>query len=62
MNIKQYVKTKGMETASIELIKQVILEDSSLAQNTKKEFISTINAFSIAKNMAELLMILSRRM
>ncbi|MBO4859047.1 MAG: hypothetical protein J5527_11100 [Treponema sp.] len=62
MDIKQYLKQKGMETASIELIKQVIQEDSSLSQNSKKEFISTINTFSSAKNMAELLMILSGRM
>ena len=51
-----------METASLELMKQVIQEDISLSQNTKQEFISTINMFSTAKNMAELLMILSGRM
>ena len=62
MDIKQYVKKKGMETASIELIKQAIQDDNSLSQNTMKEFISTINMFSTAKNMAELLMILSGRM
>ena len=62
MDIKQYVKNKGLETASIELIKQAIQDDNSLSQNTKKEFISTINMFSTAKNMAELLMILSGRM
>lgn len=62
MNIKQYVKQKGMETASIELIKQTILEDSSLSQNIKNEFISTINMFSTAKNIAELFMILSGKM
>lgn len=62
MNVKQYVINKGMETASIELMKQVIQEDISLSQNTKQEFISTINMFSTAKNIAELLMILSGRM
>lgn len=51
-----------METASLELMKQVIQEDISLSQNTKQEFISTINMFSTVKNMAELLMILSGRM
>ena len=56
MDVKQYVINKGMETASIELMKQVIQEDISLSQNTKQEFISTINMFSTAKNMAELLM------
>ena len=62
MDVKQYVINKGMETAAIELMKQVIQEDISLFQNTKQEFISTINMFSTAKNMAELLMILSGRM
>ena len=62
MDVKQYVINKGMETASIELMKQVIQEDIYLFQNTKQEFISTINMFSTAKNMAELLMILSGRM
>ena len=62
MDVKRYVINKGMETASIELMKQVIQEDISLFQNTKQEFISTINMFSTAKNMAELLMILSGRM
>ena len=62
MDDKQYVLNKGLETASLELMKQVIQEDISLSQNTKQEFISTINMFSTAKNMAELLMILSGRM
>ena len=35
MDVKQYVINKGMETASIELMKQVIQEDISLSQNTK---------------------------
>ena len=62
MDVKQYVINKGMETASIELMKQVIQEDISLSQNTKQEIISTINMFSTAKHMAELIMILSGRM
>lgn len=62
MDINQYLKNKGMETASLELIKQAIQEDISLSQNAKQEFISTINMYSNAKNIAELLMILSGRM
>ncbi len=62
MDVKQYVINKGMETASIEMMKLVIQEDISLSQNTKQEFISTINMFSTAKNMAELLMLFSGRM
>ena len=62
MDIKQYLKNKGMETASLELMKQAIQEDISLSQNAKQEFISTINMYSNAKNIAELLMILSGRM
>ncbi len=61
MDVKQYVINKGMETASIELMKLVIQEDISLSQNTKQEFISSINMFSTAKNMAELLMLFSGR-
>lgn len=62
MDINQYLKNKGMETASLELMKQAIQEDISLSQNAKQEFISTINVYSNAKNIAELLMILSGRM
>lgn len=62
MDVKQYVINKGMETASIEMMKLVIQEDISLSQNTKQEFISTVNMFSTAKNMAELLMLFSGRM
>ncbi len=62
MDINQYLKNKGMETASLELMKQAIQEDISLSQNAKQEFISTINMYSNAKNIAELLMILSGRM
>jgi len=51
-----------MGTASLELMKQAIQEDISLSQNAKQEFISTINMYSNAKNIAELLMILSGRM
>lgn len=62
MDINQYLKNKGMETASLELMKQAIQEDISLSQNAKQEFISTINMYPNAKNIAELLMILSGRM
>ena len=62
MDIKQYIKNKGLETTSIELLKQVILEDYSLSQKSKQELLSTINMFSNAKNMAELFMMLSGRM
>lgn len=59
MDINQYLNNKGMGTASLELMKQAIQEDISLSQNAKQEFISTINMYSNAKNIAELLMILS---
>ncbi len=36
MDINQYVRNKGMETASIKLIKQVIQENEALSQNTKQ--------------------------
>lgn len=49
MDVKQYVINKGMETASIELMKLVIQEDISLSQNTKQEFISTINMFVVVE-------------
>ena len=62
MDLKQYLTNKCLETASIELIKQTILEDSSLSSMTKKEWISAINMFSNVKNLAELCKILSGRM
>ena len=49
MDVKQYVINKGMETASIEMMKLVIQEDISLSQNTKQEFISTINMFVVVE-------------
>ena len=62
MDLKQYVTNKCLETASIELIKQTILEDYSLSSMTKNEWISVINMFSNVKNLAELCKILSGRM
>lgn len=38
MDIKQYLANKFLETASIELIKQTIVDDKSLSQTTKKDF------------------------
>ncbi len=62
MDLNQYIKSKCFETASIELIKQTIHEDSSLSPRTKQELISEINMFSNVKNLAELCKILSGRM
>ena len=59
MNLNQYIANKCLETASIELIKQTIIEDKNISDVTKRDWIAMINMFSTAKNITEICKILS---
>lgn len=60
-NINDYLANKCLETASIELVKQVILEDTTLSLEQKQNWISLLNTMTSAKNMADICKILSGR-
>ncbi len=62
MNLNEYLASKCLETASVELAKQAILEDASLSPAQKQNWISLLNTMSAAKNMADICKILSGRM
>ena len=59
MNLNEYLASKCLETASVELAKQAILEDASLSPAQKQNWISLLNTMSAAKNMADICKILS---
>ena len=62
MNLSEYLENKCLETASIELVKQAILEDMTLSPVQKQNWISLINTMTTAKNTADICKILSGRM
>ena len=61
MNLNEYLASKCLETASVELAKQIILEDSTLSPVQKQNWISLLNTMSATKNMAEICKIFSGR-
>lgn len=61
-DLYNYMVNKFLETASVEIAKQVILEDKSLSDVTKQNWISLLNAWTAAKNMSDICKILSGRM
>ena len=61
-DLYNYMRNKCLETASVELAKQVIFEDKSLSDITKQNWISLLNAWSTAKNMSDICKMLSGRM
>ena len=62
MNLSEYLENKCLETASIELVKQVILEDMTLSSVQKQNWLSLINTMATVKNMTDICKILSGRM
>ena len=62
MNLSEYLENKDLETASIELVKQAILEDMTLSSVQKQNWLSLINTMATAKNMTDICKILSGRM
>ncbi|MBR4823985.1 MAG: hypothetical protein IKZ86_04240 [Spirochaetaceae bacterium] len=61
MNLNEYLANKCLETASVELAKQTILEDVTLTSVQKQNWISLLNTMSTAKNLADICKILSGR-
>ena len=62
MNLNEYLANKCLETASIELSKQAIVEDQNLSATTKQNWLYMINTMSTAKNMADICKIFSGKM
>ncbi len=54
MNLNEYLANKCLETASVELAKQAILEDATLMPVQKQNWISFLNKMSTAKNMSDI--------
>ena len=60
-DLTDYLKHKCLETASVELVKKTIRDDMTLSPIEKRNWISTIEAMSTAKNLVDLCNILSGR-
>ena len=59
--LEKYILNKGLEKASVELIKQSIQQDISLTQNQKVFWMNFLNGVSIAKDTQDILSILFNR-
>ena len=53
-----FLANKCLETASVELAKQAIMEDMTISLSTKQNWISMIDTWSNAKNMADIFKIM----
>jgi len=59
MNLNDYIIQKGSEKAKTEIIKQMICNDISLSKQQKANWLNTIDAYSRAKDITDLLTFLS---
>jgi hypothetical protein len=56
--LQEFIVNKGLEKASIEVLKQAIIEDNNICPQMKEFWISYINGVSIAKDVYDILSIL----
>lgn len=60
-DLQKFIISKGLEKASIEVIKQSIIQDSSLSNDVKEFWIGTINGYSICKDVCDILSFLNKQ-
>ena len=58
--LQNFIVKKGLEKASLGMIKQAIIEDSSLSSDTKEFWLGFIRGGSAAKDFYDLLELLIR--
>ncbi len=57
-DLTQYIISKSLEKASIEIIKQSILQDTALTQEQKTFWIGYLNGVSITRDAQDILSVL----
>ena len=60
-DLQKFIINKGLEKASLEVIKQAIRQDPSLPNDVKEFWLSVIRGYSISKDVYDLLDYLNRR-
>ena len=60
-DLQKFIINKGLEKASLEVIKQAIRQDPSLSNDVKEFWLGVIRGYSISKDVYDLLDYLSRR-
>ena len=58
--LQNFIIKKGLEKASLGVIKQAIIEDPNLSNDTKEFWLGVIRGYSIAKDAYDLLELLRR--
>lgn len=60
-DLQNFIIGKGLEKASIEVIKQYIAQDPSLSDDVKAFWIRTISGYSICKDVCDILSFLNKQ-
>ena len=60
-DLQNFIISKGLEKASLETIKQAIIQDPYLSNDVKEFWIGVIRGYSISKDVSDVLDILNRR-
>ena len=60
-DLQDFIIRKGLEKASIEVIKQAIAQDPSLSNDVKEFWIGVIGGYSIYKDVCDILGFLNKQ-
>ena len=60
-DLQNFIIKKGLEKASLETIKQAIIQDPYLSNDVKEFWLGVIRGCSISKDVSDILDILNRR-
>lgn len=59
-DLPKFIISKGLEKASLKVIKQLIIQDSSLSNDVKEFWIGVINGYSIYRDVCDILSFLNK--
>ena len=59
-DLREFIIQKGLEKASLEVIKQAICQDSYLSNDVKDFWLGVIKGYSISKDVYDILDFLNR--
>lgn len=60
-DLQNFIINKGLEKASLKVIKQAIHQDPCLPSNVKEFWLGVIRGYSISKDVCDILDFLNRR-
>ena len=60
-DLKNFIINKGLEKASLELIKEAIRSDPTLSPETKEFWLGYIKGMSITKDVVDIIKLLNNR-